>query len=221
MSWSELGEWWLDELASDPAYEEVITPLLLDVMVVVPGERYLDLGAGEGRVASEVSRLGGEVVALDVNGALLGLTHLPSVIGLLPVLPFTDDSFDGAYATLVLEHLSEIDELIHEVARVVRVGGTLAVVMNHPVWTAPGSTPIEDDYGEVLWRPGEYFAPGQTAVPAGEREVVFHHRPLADLLEPAAAGGWSLERFVERPHHDQAADPGMSRLLACRWRLLR
>jgi hypothetical protein len=43
---------------------------------------------------------------------------------------------------------------------------------------------------------------------------------MADLLNAASAAGWSLEEMVEKPHHDLADQPGIPRLLACRWRLL-
>lgn len=221
MSWSELGDWWLEELASDPAYDQVVTPLLFEVMPVSTGGRYLDLGAGEGRVAAELARLGGFPTAFDLNVRLLEAAPVPAVAGTLPDLPFADDSFDHAYATLVLEHLDDVKGLFREVARVVLAGGSLAVVMNHPIWTAPGSTPVEDGYGEVLWRPGEYFGSGSTTVAAGEGEVTFYHRSLADLLQSAAEAGWSLRQMVERPHHDLTSQSGIPRLLACRWLLLR
>jgi hypothetical protein len=96
----------------------------------------------------------------------------------------------------------------------------LALVINHPIWTAPDSTPITDTDGELLWRPGEYFSTGKTEIPAGNGTVTFHHRTMASLLNSAAEAGWSLERVIERPHHEFEDQAGVPRLLACRWRLL-
>jgi hypothetical protein len=92
--------------------------------------------------------------------------------------------------------------------------------MNHPVWTAPGSTPITDSDGETLWRPGGYFTEGISRLAAGEGTVVFHHRTMAAVLGTAADAGWSLEHIEERPHHGLRGQEGIPRLLACRWRLL-
>ncbi len=100
-----------------------------------------------------------------------------------------------------------------------RSGGVLALVINHPMWTAPESTPITDADGEVLWRPGEYFSSGSSEVPAGEGSVTFHHRTTAALLGTAAEFGWNLESIVETPHHELDDQRGIPRLLACRWRL--
>jgi SAM-dependent methyltransferase len=212
-----LGEWWISELADDPDYEAVVTPLLLEALIPVPGHRYLDLGCGEGRVKRAVEGRGGVVVGVDLNEGLAGLARR-SVVGLVEHLPFRDDACDGAYAVLVLEHLTGIGSFFDETARVVRPGGALAIVMNHPLWTATGSTPIGDAEGEILWRPGAYFEEGHTDVAAGEHRVRFYHRPLGTILGTAAATGWSLESLVEGSHAE--AIPEVPRLLACRWRLL-
>ena len=223
MSWSDLSEWWLSEIVDDPAYEEVVTPLLLQTLQPEPGRTYLDLGAGEGRVMKNVARVGAAVFGVDINRELAhrATSSGPVVIGRLPDLGFIrDDSSDGAFCVLVIEHLNDHELLFRETSRVVKPGGVFVLVMNHPTWTAPGSTPITDIDGETLWRPGGYFSRGTTEEPAGDARVIFHHRSMADLLNAAAASGWSLEEMIEAPHHDVAEQGGIPRLLACRWRLL-
>jgi ubiquinone/menaquinone biosynthesis C-methylase UbiE len=223
MSWSELGEWWLSEVESDGAYETVVTPLLLGTLRPEPGLTLLDLGSGEGRVMRAVVASGARAHGVDINPDLAhrSVGYGPTMVGRLPDLGFIrDSSYDGAYCVLVLEHIADHARLFSETARVVRPGGVLALVMNHPNWTAPGSTPISDLDGEVLWRPGAYFSAGVTEERAGAGRVVFHHRTMADLLNAASSAGWSLEEMAEAPHHDLADQAGLPRLLACRWRLL-
>ncbi len=218
MSWSELSEWWLSEVADDPAYEEVVTPLLLDALQPGEGSRYLDVGCGEGRVMRAVEERGSTVVGLDLSARLIQEAGA-GVVADLRRIPMRDDFFDGVYSVLTLEHVAEHQAFFAEAARVTRPGGVLAIVINHPSWTAPGSTPITDSDGEVLWRPGDYFSNGTSEVPAGEGKVVFHHRSMADLLNAAAHAGWRLEHTVEHPHHEFEDQAGIPRLLACRWRL--
>ncbi|MGH8948736.1 MAG: class I SAM-dependent methyltransferase, partial [Acidimicrobiia bacterium] len=223
MSWSDLSDWWLAEIEEDPAYEAVVNPMLLDVLRPERGRTYLDLGCGEGRVMRAMRESGAIAHGVERNPDLArrAADAGPVVIGRLPELAFLrDHSYDGAFCVLVLEHIEDEVRLLAEAARVVRPGGLLALVMNHPYWTAPGATPISDLDGETLWRPGDYFTSGTTLEPAGENEVLFHHRTTARVLETAAAAGWSLERFVEAPHHELVEQPGIPRLLACRWRLL-
>jgi hypothetical protein len=121
---------------------------------------------------------------------------------------------------LVLEHLADHVGFFASAADVVRQGGVLALVMNHSVWTAPGSTPITDTDGEVLWRPGDYMSDGLSEEPAGEGTIVFHHRSMGSLLNAAADAGWSLQRLIELPHHEFEDQVGIPRLMATRWSLL-
>lgn len=217
MSWSELSEWWLSEVATDPAYEEVVTPLLLDALQPGDGLRYLDVGCGEGRVMRAVEGRGATVVGLDLSARLIKEAGT-GVVADLNRIPLREASFDGVYSVLTLEHVADHRAFFAEAARVTRPDGVLALVINHPSWTAPGSTPVSEPDGEVLWRPGDYFSNGTSEMPAGEGTVVFYHRSMADLLNAAADSGWRLEHMVEQPHHDFEDQAGIPRLLACRWR---
>jgi SAM-dependent methyltransferase len=223
MSWSELSDWWVAEIEEDLAYEAVVTPMLLDVLQPEADLTYLDLGCGEGRVMRALRESGVAAHGVDLTPALArrAADSGPVVIGRLPDLGFLrDDSYDGAFCVLALEHIEDEGRLFAEAARVVRPDGVFALVINHPYRTAPGATPISDSDGETLWRPGDYFSPGTTLEPAGEGQMLFHHRSTARILEAAAAVGWYLERFVEAPHHELDDQAGIPRLLACRWRLL-
>jgi SAM-dependent methyltransferase len=196
--------------------------MLLNILRPERGRTYLDLGSGEGRVMRSVAGVGATAHGVEINPELAAQSAKagPTVIACLPGLGFVRaESYDGAYCVLVIEHIEDHERLFREVANVVKPDGVLALVMNHPVWTAPGSTPISDSDGETLWRPGAYFSTGTVDEPAGEDRVVFHHRTMADLLNAAAGVGWELEEMVEAPHHENLDQLGIPRLLACRWRL--
>ena len=223
MTWSEMGEWWLNEVADDPAYESVVTPMLLDILEPDPGALYLDLGSGEGWVMRAVLERGSRVHGVELNQVLASRSRAigPTVIAELPDLSyFRPDVYDGAYCVGVLEHVPDHLAFFAAVARVVKPGQPLALVMNHSVWTAPRSTPITDADGEVLWRPGDYLSEGFFDEPADEVMIRFHHRPISSLLNAAAGVGWSLERMVETSHHELDDQTGIPRLMAIRWRLI-
>lgn len=219
MSWSELTDWWLSEVSSDRAYDEVVTPLLIEVLAPAESHRYLDVGCGEGRVMRAVADLGANVEGVDINPDFAARAGTTVVADLL-AMPFRDSTYDGVYSVLTLEHVADHGAFFAESARVSRPGGVLAIVVNHPVWTAPESTPVSDSDGEVLWRPGAYFSNGSSQIPAGDGTVTFHHRSMGDLVNTAASTGWGLERMIERPHHEFEDQAGIPRLLACRWRLI-
>jgi SAM-dependent methyltransferase len=216
VTWSNLADWWRGEIEHDHAYDEVVTPLLTELLEPRNGRRYLDLGCGEGRVMRAVETAGGVAHGVDLNHDLVtGLNN--AVVAQLPEIPMRTGAYDGIYCVLTLEHIQDHQYLFAEAARVVKGEGVMVLVMNHPTWTAPGSTPITDYDAEILWRPGSYFTTGATSIPAGNGEVTFYHRPLSEILTSAAASGWMLVRMVEQPHHDLEDQAGIPRLLGCRW----
>lgn len=230
MEWASLGHWWLDELAGDPAYEEEVLPLALELLEPRPGHTYLDVGCGEGRVMREIAARGGRPIGVDVSADLLEHAAAYGEVHLADVPPFdflATDSVDGVVIVLVLEHIRDEEAVFEEAARVTRDGGVLALVINHPIWTAPRSTPIQDGTGEILWRPGEYFSLGWSDEPAGSGTVRFHHRTMAKLLNAAADAGWRLERLEEEGVSRRQVERDASlrgqehipRLLGVRWRL--
>ena len=200
----------------------------MDLVEVLPGERYLDLGCGEGRVMQAIARRGGVSLGVDVAEPLLAraAAHGEVFRAEVPPLDFLPDaSVDGVVVVLVLEHLADEAAVFAEARRVTGDGGSLVVVMNHPVWTAPDSTPIDYGDGEILWRPGAYFSRGSSREPAGDGQVEFFHRTMADLLTGAARAGWSLRRMVEEGVSPDQVEriPGLAgqdhipRLLGVRW----
>ena len=165
MSWSDLSDWWVTEIEDDPAYEAVVNPMLLDVLQPEAGRTYLDLACGEGRVMRALKESGAAAHGVELTLALArrAADSGPVVLGRLPDLGFLrDDSYDGAYCVLALEHIEDEGRFFAEAARAVRPGGVFALVINHPFRTAPEATPISDSDGETLWRPGDYFSSGTT-----------------------------------------------------------
>lgn len=216
--WERLADWWLVEVR-DTAYEQLVTPLLMELLIGVGNEGVVaDLGSGDGRVMPVVGEsLDAQVVGVELVEELAFHAKAPVVVSRLPVVPFRTGSLFGAYAVLVLDHLEDHEAFFNETARVVRPGGFLAVVSNHAIWTAPGSTPIVDSDGEILWRPGHYFDRGLSVEPADGGEVAFFHRSISDLLTAAADAGWCLARMVEKQSHLAEMDPGIPRLVGFRW----
>ena len=224
--WEDLAGWWREEVAGDAAYREQVLPLLLGLLDPQPGLRYLDAGCGDGRVMKAVGATGAQAIGCDINGELLGQAgeEGPVVVCRLPGLDWVRPaSLDGAYASLVVEHLADLAAFFTALADAVRTGGVLALVVNHPLFTAPESGPVVDPTdGEMLWRWGTYLEDGFTEEPAGSSSIIFYHRPLATLLNAAAGAGWALERTIElatdTTHDPVLASQGhIPRLLGLRW----
>ena len=118
------------------------------LMNLQAGHKVLDLGCGEGRHVHGLHTLPGiEAVGLDLDEASLqkageGLSYLDAmqlsadgpvtfIRGSAYKLPFDDNSFDGVICSEVFEHLENYPQVIREIRRVLKPGGTFALTVPH------------------------------------------------------------------------------------------
>lgn len=194
--WDDIAEWWVAATGDGPADSDEMLAVLNELIDSTDG-RTLDLGCGDGQA---FPLLGDGAIGVDLSHRLLRRARVlaPVVRCRLPDLSWVrEGAVDRAVAVGVLELLRDERTFFEQVHTVVRPGGTLVVVMNHPVVTAPGSEPLVDDDGDVVWRWGRYLERGSMGQLAGHRTVELHHRPLGELLTTAATTGWRLEQLVE------------------------
>ena len=97
-----------------------------------PGLRVLDIGCGGGFLAEEFAALGGQVTGIDPSPASVAAARAHAAerglridyrTGAGEELPVADASFAVACCCDVLEHVSDVDRVISEVARVLEPGG--------------------------------------------------------------------------------------------------
>ena len=101
-------------------------------MQIRPGERVLDLGSGRGYWAGKAACAKAEVVAYDlkrerVERAALRYPDVRFVHGSADATGLEDESFDVVLILSVLEHTAEPEQVLGEIARVLRPGGRLAL----------------------------------------------------------------------------------------------
>ncbi|HZC30818.1 MAG TPA: class I SAM-dependent methyltransferase [Gaiellaceae bacterium] len=96
-------------------------------------KRVLDVAAGTGAVAQELVRGGHMVVGLDQSPGMLEVARkrVPAVEfheGSAEALPFADGEFDALTFTYLLRYVDDPAATMRELARVVKPGGTIAMV---------------------------------------------------------------------------------------------
>jgi 2-polyprenyl-3-methyl-5-hydroxy-6-metoxy-1,4-benzoquinol methylase len=115
----------------------------LDMLGLRPGQTVLEAGCGVGIVARDLARMvgpHGHVVAMDLSQLIIteaSKRHeagLPVAyqVGDVTALPHADGSFDVVRCERVLQHLTDPDLALREMARVTRPGGRVCVL--DPDW---------------------------------------------------------------------------------------
>jgi SAM-dependent methyltransferase len=105
-----------------------------------PTERWLEAACGPGIVSRRLARLAGSVHGVDVTPDMIatarraaqtaGIDNATFEVADATSTPAPDSSYDGAVTRFSLHHIPVPSRLLHELARVVRPGGTI-VVLDH------------------------------------------------------------------------------------------
>jgi ubiquinone/menaquinone biosynthesis C-methylase UbiE len=184
---------------------EGVDEAAVHVLGDVRGRDVLEVGCGAAQCARWVSTQGARAVGLDLSHRQLQHSRrldaetgvpVPVVAGTATALPFGDGTFDVVFSAFgALQFVEDAQHAVAEVARVLRVGGTFAFSVTHPIrWTMPDDptasglvvtssywdrTPYveEDDDGKVLY--------------------VEHHRTLGDWVGLLASAGFTVHTLLE------------------------
>ncbi|MEW2529804.1 class I SAM-dependent methyltransferase [Streptomyces sp. NPDC047071] len=190
----EMGEQFAAQ-ATDSAYNaHTERPAMLELAGEVRGLRVLDLGCGAGHLAAEFLERGAEGVT-GVEGSASLLAAARERLGDRAALhphdleePLTflrDETFDLAVMALVYHHVEARGQLLAEIRRVLRPGGTLLVSTSHPTsdWTHFG---------------GSYFATDRVRLPFGGTFALTYRRMTLEVfLGELLGAGFVLEKLVE------------------------
>jgi demethylmenaquinone methyltransferase/2-methoxy-6-polyprenyl-1,4-benzoquinol methylase len=110
------------------------------------GGRVLDVATGTGLVAKELRARGFRVTGLDQSPEMLARARqrfdggVELVLGTAEELPFADASFDHLTFTYLLRYVDDPAATLAELARVVRPGGTVAMLefgLPRGLWRPP------------------------------------------------------------------------------------
>lgn len=108
--------------------------------------KVLDVGTGPGELAARLSTPSRQVIGIDIAPEMVGLAS--QALGGLAFhadagsLPFEHESFDGAIAVWILNHVGDPARALSEIYRVLRFGGRmfyLSGIPSHPTWDQIGS----------------------------------------------------------------------------------
>lgn len=171
-------------------------PEVVRLLGDLSGRDVLDVGCGSGTLTESLVESGGTVTASDRSAAMVELARQRlgervevGVVDVTDPLPYADAAFDDAVACLVLHYLQDWSLPLAELRRVLRPGGRLVVVVNHP--TAYPVVYPEADYFAVTEYSEDYEFDGRTIW------LTFWHRPLSAMAESFAEAGFRIRTISE------------------------
>ena len=102
----------------------------IDSLALARGASVLDIAAGTGDLCRELEHRGLAPIALDLSAGMLAnaRTDAPLVQADARFLPLPDASVDGVTCGFALRNLVDLDLCFREMARVLRPGGSLALL---------------------------------------------------------------------------------------------
>ncbi|APU14192.1 class I SAM-dependent methyltransferase [Actinoalloteichus fjordicus] len=171
----------------------------------VAGRSVLEVGCGSASCSRWLAGRGAAPVALDISSGMLRHAeigarrtgrHVPLVQASADALPFADDSFDAACSAFgAIPFVADLDQVMREVARVLRPGARWVFAVTHPMrWIFP------DDPGpDGLTVRQSYFdrAPYVEADDEGTPTYVEFHRTLGDFVRAIEQAGLRLTDLIE------------------------
>jgi len=158
----------------------------------MPGQRIVDVGSGVTFFPFALARrFGAEIVCTDIDGvteqdllrAAACVPHRPGSVTFRrtngTTLPFKDASVDAVYCISVLEHIERPENLVTEIARILRPGGPFILTIDIAL---EGDGEIKPDAYVCLVREiadrFDYIAPDVTVHPASLLTSENSHYPL-------------------------------------------
>ena len=173
-------------------------PAVLNLLGDVAGNRILDAGCGSGPLIADLEQRGASVAGFDASPAMIELARERlgdeadlEVADLTVPLPYDDEAFDDALAVLVLHYLQDWSQPLSELRRVLKPGGRLVVVVNHPI--IPPVMYPEVNYFATAPNSEEYDFDGVSAT------LTIWYRPLSAMSEAFTGAGFAVTAISEPP----------------------
>src|SRR5205823_3687408 len=129
-----LGEAWFAQAAGEPPFSRLIP------FAELADRDVLEIGCGTGVHAKLLAAAGARLTAIDLTPTAVELTKRRLELAGLDAdvreadaesLPFADESFDFVWSWGVVHHSEDTDAVLAEIARVLRPGGLLALMVYH------------------------------------------------------------------------------------------
>jgi len=216
---------YLRSLIESSSFQNDVLGSVIEALDLPVGSRGLDVGCGFGAQVMQLAEavgLDGHVTGLDISSEFLkygtriarerGMGNRTSLVeGDMNHLPFNDDSFDWAWSASCVGYFpGDPMPALREMARVVRSGGTIAIIVWSSETLLPGYPLLEARLRETT----AGLAPFKKGM-----DPEHHHMRLMGKLRKAGmedVSGRSFVRDVQHPMTDKLRK-AITGLIEMRW----
>jgi SAM-dependent methyltransferase len=196
----------LEAIYEWPAFQRLLPPL--------SGLRVLDLGCGLGHFARWARAQGArDVTAVDLSERMLAAARATGDnTGILwrqaPLEAFQVElaSFDLIVSMLALHYIADYKAIVRRIATWLAPGGRLALSVEHPIYTASGTSAWhpDPDGAPMHWPVDRYRDEGERRTRWFVDGVVKYHRTIETYVNGLLDAGLTLAR-LEEPEAESAA----------------
>lgn len=202
---------WDEESVVGFYQKEVILPNLIRLLQIKKGENLLDLGCGEGYFSRAFAKIGARVTGVDNSKKLIELAKKTAskneeyyAWSADDLRSLKDASFDKATVVLTIQNIDNIHQVFAECRRVLKTGGRLYLVMNHPAFRIPKAS--DWGYDETTQtqyrRVDEYLTENKHKIQmhpgdAPDNYTLSFHRPLQFYFKLLKNSGFAVTNLEE------------------------
>ncbi|HUL58003.1 MAG TPA: methyltransferase domain-containing protein [Anaeromyxobacteraceae bacterium] len=171
-------------------WSRLVAREFLGWLAASPSSRWLDVGCGAGALVEAILERDAPRSVLGIDRSEGFVAHARARIadvrarfevGDAAALPVADGAFDAVVSGLVLNFVESPAQMVAEMARACRPGGTVALY----VWDYAGGMELM----RAFWSAARELDPGAAALDEGVRFPLCAPGPLAELLAGAGLSG--------------------------------
>lgn len=204
-------------------HREIIIPGVLKLLSPKKGERILDLGCGQGVLSRELAKTGASVLGIDLSKKLIRMAEDRSkgvkevsfkVLDAAALKGIEDRTFDSLVSVLAIQNMDRLDQIAEESSRVLKLGGQLLWVLNHPCFRVPRQSGWGFDEARKLQyrRVDRYMSEMKIPIqmhPGAHPDIHTwtFHRPLSVYFQALSSRGLFVSRLEEWVSNRESA-PG-------------
>lgn len=223
--WDANAAFWNEKMAEGNLFHrQLVGPTAEKLLEIKPGQRIVEFACGNGQFARWMAELGAEIEASDVSPKLIELAtartrERPDIAERIrfsvidaakpeDLAKLGEQRFDAAVCNMAIMDMIEVEPLYRAAASLLKPGGRFVFTIMHPCFNNPGGDTMTAETADIdgdmvttyAISTKRYRSTGAyrgLAILGQPEKQWYFHRTLADLLNPAFAGGLVLDGLEE------------------------